>query len=115
MRGRNVNKSRQFTNSPPVHQARLTKHYKTPVCQKKIFGEKELLWCLGVGAKTVETLGLGPRPWAFQLFLGLCCFKKLVFVWGRRGMGAVMKNIRDSVVSKNLRLRGGDYKIMEKW
>ena len=30
--------------SPPVHQARLTKHYKTPVCQKIFLGEKELLW-----------------------------------------------------------------------
>jgi hypothetical protein len=43
--------------------------------------------CLGVGAKTVETLGLGPRPWAFQLFLGLCCFKKTCVCMGEKGNG----------------------------
>ena len=50
MRGRNVNTSRQFTNFPPLHQARLTKHYKTLVGQEKFLGEKELLWskCLSV-------------------------------------------------------------------
>ena len=47
MRGRNVNKSRQFTNFPPVHQARLTKHYKTQVGQEKNFGEKNVLWSNG--------------------------------------------------------------------
>ena len=44
MRGRNVNKCRQFTNIPPVHQARLTKHNKAPVSQEKNFGEKNVLW-----------------------------------------------------------------------
>ena len=43
MRGRNVNTSRQFTNFPPLHQARLTKHYKTLVGQENFLGEKELL------------------------------------------------------------------------
>ena len=35
--------NRQFTNSPPVHQARLTKHYKTQVGQEKFFWEKNVL------------------------------------------------------------------------
>ena len=45
MRGRNVNTSRQFINFPPLHQARLTKHYKTLVGQEIFFGNKDDLWC----------------------------------------------------------------------
>ena len=48
MRGRNVNTSRQFTNFPPVHQARLTKHYKTLVSQENFFGNKDELWVVVV-------------------------------------------------------------------
>ena len=52
--------------------------------------------CLGIGAKTVETLGLGSLSWT------LLFKKKTCVCMGEKGWGAVMKNIRDSVVPKNL-------------
>ena len=55
--------------------------------------------CLGVGAKTVETLGLSLG--LFNSFSDSVVSKNLCF-YGGEGGGAVMKNIRDSVVSKDL-------------
>ena len=60
--------------------------------------------CLGIGAKTVETLGLGLG--LFNSFLDSVVSKNLC-LYGGEGGGAVMKNIRDSVVSKNLWFWGG--------
>ena len=61
MRGRNVNTSRQFTNFPPVHQARLTKHYKTLVGQENFLGEKELL-CEATEARRRQPGGAREAP-----------------------------------------------------
>ena len=62
--------SRQFTNFPPVHQARLTKHYKTQVGQKKNFGEKNVLG-------SVRLLFPCPCPCSFLylLFLPPCSYR----------------------------------------
>ena len=54
MRGRNVNTSRQFTNFPPLHQARLTKHYKTLVVQEHFFWNKDELCLWGLQLDSLQ-------------------------------------------------------------
>ena len=67
--------------------------------------------CLGVGAKTVVTLGLGLG--LFNSFLNSVVSRNLHFLGGEKE-GQWWK-ILDCCLRKLVILRGGDYKIIEKW